>query len=148
MFFLPSNNTSDCSECDENNCDELIRTFQSTPYRKNMKYTKIIQSNRENEDVLSNISSSLSSTPEESFDMKEIIRQVKDCMNYDIIFFFSINKVSAQCNQSSNSSSSADFEHVNQVIEQAFDETFGDQQEQQSISVLDLSPTLASGCTV
>ena len=51
--------------------------FESTPYRKNHKYSNIIQSKAQIEDVLSNISSSPSSAPEQSFDVKDILQQVK-----------------------------------------------------------------------
>ncbi len=51
--------------------------FESTPYRKTHTYSNIIQSKAQIEDVLSNISSSSSSAPEQSFDAKDIFRQVK-----------------------------------------------------------------------
>lgn len=72
IFFLSSNNTSDCSEPEDNHRDQLFDRFQSTPHAKNSKYCNIIQ----HEDALSDISSSLSSTPEQSFNVKDILRQV------------------------------------------------------------------------
>jgi hypothetical protein len=50
--------------------------FESTPYRKNDKHSHVIQSKAQIEDILSNISSSPSSTPEKSFDIKDILQQV------------------------------------------------------------------------
>ncbi|CAF4059547.1 unnamed protein product, partial [Rotaria magnacalcarata] len=132
MFFLSSNNTSDCSETDENVQDHPVTTFQSTPYRNIHKYSNLDQSRPQNEDALSNISSS--NLPEESFDVKDIIRQV-----------------SSQSSQSSHTSSLTDHDDENRIIELALNETNDDeqqQQQQQEVSVFDLSPMLASGCAI
>ncbi|CAF3398865.1 unnamed protein product [Rotaria socialis] len=136
MFFLSSNNTSDCSETDENVQDHPVTTFQSTPYRNIHKYSNLNQSRPQNEDTLSDISSS--NLPEESFDVKDIIRQV-----------------SSQSSQSSHTSSATDHDDENRIIELALNETNDDeqqqqqqQQQQQDVSVFDLSPMLASGCAI
>ncbi|CAF0730512.1 unnamed protein product [Rotaria sordida] len=131
MFFLSPNNTSDCSGSEDNLRGQSFNILQSTPYRRNHKHSNIIQSKRQIEDVLSNISSSLSSTPEQSFDVKDIIRQV-----------------GAQSHQSSDTNSSTDQDDENRIIEQALNETDDNEQQQQSVSVFDLSPMLASGCAV
>lgn len=71
IFFVSSNNTSDCSESEEHRASKI---YESTPYRANHP-----RSTKEQiEDVLSNISSSGSSLPEQSFDVKDVLRQVKD----------------------------------------------------------------------
>ncbi|CAF3377809.1 unnamed protein product [Rotaria sp. Silwood1] len=131
MFFLSSNSTSDCSGSEDNRRDEPFNIFQSTPYRKNYKYSNVIQSKAQFEDVLSDISSSLSSTSEQSFDVRDIVRQV-----------------GSQYRQLSDTSSSTDQDDENLVIEQALNETDDDEQHEQSVSVFDLSPMLASGCAV
>jgi len=77
IFFVSSNNTSDCSGTEDNFRDQCPKIFESTPYRKIHKPLNVIQSNIETDDVLSNISSSSSSAPEQSFDVKDILRQVK-----------------------------------------------------------------------
>lgn len=73
MFFVSSNNTSDCSETEENYRERYSKILQSTPYRKVYSRLNRIEVKTQIDDVLSNISSS---SPEESFDVKEIIRQV------------------------------------------------------------------------
>ncbi|CAF2392012.1 unnamed protein product [Rotaria sp. Silwood2] len=130
-FFLSSNNTSDCSGSEDNLRDQSFNIFQSTPYRKTRKCSNVIQSKAQIEDVLSNISSSLSSTPEESFDVKDILRQV-----------------GLQTHQPSDTCSSIDQDDENRVIEQALNEMDDNEQQQQAVSVFDLSPMLASGCAV
>ena len=77
MFFVSSNNTSDCSGSEDNPRIKSSKMFESTPYRKNHKLSNLIHGKVQIEDVLSNISSSSSSTLEQSFDVKDIIRQVK-----------------------------------------------------------------------
>jgi len=74
MFFVSSTNTSDCSEVDENYRDRCSKIFESTPYRKTHSRSNIVKTQEQIDDVLSNISSS---SPEPSFDTKEILRQVK-----------------------------------------------------------------------
>lgn len=76
MFFFSSNNTSDCDEPEESLRNQTSKLFQSTPYRKNPKCSNINQTKEQIEDVLSNISSSSSSTLEQSFDVKDILQQV------------------------------------------------------------------------
>ncbi len=74
---MSSNNTSDCSEPeDTTRRDQCSKMFESTPYRRNYQHSNLIQSKEQIEDVLSNISSSPSRVPEQSFDVKEILRQV------------------------------------------------------------------------
>jgi hypothetical protein len=53
--------------------------FESTPYRRSYPRWNIIRSKEQIEDALSNISSSSSAItePEQSFDVKEILQQVK-----------------------------------------------------------------------
>lgn len=77
IFFVSSNNTSDCSESEDTRRDRCAKIFESTPYQRTYQHWNLIQSKEQIEDVLSNISSSSSSEPEQSFDMKEILRQVK-----------------------------------------------------------------------
>jgi hypothetical protein len=62
--------------------------FESTPYRTNHKTTNVIQSKVQIEDVLSNISSSSSSILEQSFDVKDIVRQVKSMKNMNELYCF------------------------------------------------------------
>jgi len=66
-----------------------------------------------------------------------------------MIFFYSIEKVGLQSPRSSESSNSRNQDDENRVIEQALNESDDtEQQQQQSVSVFDLSPMLASGCAV
>ena len=78
IFFVSSNNTSDCSGAEDNPCDNIPRVFQSTPYRRTYKPSPLIQNKMQIEDTLSDISSSSSGTLEQSLDVNEIVRQVRD----------------------------------------------------------------------
>ena len=128
IFFVSSNNTSDCSE-PEDRCSKI---FESTPYRKTYQRWNIIQSKEQIEDAVSNISSSSSSTePEQSLDVKEILRQVD-----------------SQSPQTSDPNSSNNQDDENRIIEQALNESNGSEEQQHPVSVFDLSPMLASGCAV
>ncbi|CAF1020268.1 unnamed protein product [Adineta ricciae] len=127
MFFVPSDHTSDYSGSEENLRDHYPKLFESTPYRRNIN---IIQSKQAVEDVLSNISSTSSTISEQSFDVKDILRQV-----------------GSQTRPTIDSTPSTDEDNQTEIIEQAFNDDH-DQQQQQSISVFDLSPMLASGCAV
>jgi len=131
IFFVSSNNTSDCSESEDSLRDQCPKIFESTPYQKNHKRSNLIQSKAQIEDVLSNISSSASSTLEQSFDVKDILRQVD-----------------TQSREASNANSSVDQDDENLVIERALNESDDNEQQQQPVSVFDLSPMLASGCAV
>ncbi|CAF3843746.1 unnamed protein product [Adineta steineri] len=132
IFFVSSNNTSECSGSEENVRDSYPKYFESTPYRRNFKRTDIIQSKLQIEEALSNVSSSSSSTLEPSVDVKDIIRQVE-----------------SESSQTLDTSCSVNQDDENQIIEQALNETDGNgQQQQQPVSVFDLSPMLASGCAV
>ena len=135
LFFVPSNNTSDCSEPEDTRRDRCAKIFESTPYRKNHEGWKGMQSKEQMPDVSSHVSSSPSpSRPEESFDVKEILRQVD----------FQSPR--------SDSSDSNHQDDENQIIEQAFNESNDNEQQQQDeehrVSVFELSPMLASGCAV
>lgn len=78
MFFVPSNNTSDCSGTEESNSDLYAKVFQSTPYRRVTKQSPLIHSKAQiDDDDLSDISSSSSDTLEQSLDVKDILRQVE-----------------------------------------------------------------------
>ncbi len=61
-------------------------------------------------------------------------------------FLFSIQKVGSQSHQPSDGSSSTDHDEENRVIQQALNESDGN--EKQPVSLFDLSPMLASGCAV
>lgn len=113
MFFVSSTNTSDCSEVEENYRDRCSKIFESTPYRKTHSHIS-------------------SSSPEQSFDVKEILRQAQSFDKSD----------------RSSSIDDNDEEEENRVIEQALNESDDDEQKQKTASVFDLSPTLASGCAV
>ena len=128
---MSSDNASECSGSEETLRDQSSKMFESTPYRKNYKQSHVIQSKAQIEDILSNISSSASSTPEQSFDVKDILQQV--------------NKQSPQTSDSSNLTNQDD---ENQVIEQALNESDDNEQQQQPVSVFDFSPMFASGCAV
>jgi len=86
MFFVSSTNTSDCSEVDENYRDRCSKIFESTPYRKTHSRSNIVKTQEQIDDVLSNISSS---SPEPSFDTKEILRQVKTSFQRTFFAFIS-----------------------------------------------------------
>ncbi|UJR35666.1 hypothetical protein I4U23_028416 [Adineta vaga] len=133
IFFVSSNNTSDCSGSEDNLRDHHPKLFESTPYRRYCQQPDVIQTKAQIEDVLSNIPSSSSSSKasEQSFDVKDILQQV-----------------GSQSRQILDTSSSVDEINENQIIEQAFNDEHEQQQQQQSVSVFDLSPMLASGCAV
>ncbi len=61
-------------------------------------------------------------------------------------FLFSIQKVGSQSHQPSDEGSSTDHDEENRVIQQALNESDGN--EKQPVSLFDLSPVLASGCAV
>jgi len=132
IFFVSSNNTSDCSETEDNLRDRCSKLFESTPYRKNHQRSNRIQTTEQIEDVLSDISSSGSSIPEQSFVVEDIMRQV-----------------GSQSHPISDTSSSIDQDDENRAIEEAFNELDDNEQEQeQLVSVFDRSPVLASGCAL
>jgi hypothetical protein len=64
-----------------------------------------------------------------------------------VLFIYSIEKVESQSPQTSDTSGSTDQDDENRVIEQALNES-DDNEQQQPVSVFDLSPMLASGCAV
>ncbi len=68
-------------------------------------------------------------------------------MNF-IIYLFYRKKVGAQSRQTSDTSSLRDQEDENRVIEEALNQSDENQQQQQPVSIFDLSPMLASGCAV
>lgn len=69
-------------------------------------------------------------------------------MNKSHYFFVFIEKVGDQSRQEFNTSSSTDQDDENRVIEQALNESDGNEQQLEPVSVFDLSPVLASGCAV
>jgi hypothetical protein len=69
-------------------------------------------------------------------------------MNLFLVFLYSIEKVGLQSRQSSDTSISRDQDDENRIIEQELNESDDNEQQQQSVSVFDLSPMLASGCAV
>lgn len=155
MFFVPSNNTSDCSGTEDSTSEIYSKVFQSTPYRRITNQSPlIIHSKATIDHNVSNISSSSSDTLEQSLDVKDIVRQV--IITTILIFFQRIQFVlclKVECRSSETSESthdSIDETEENRFIEQILNET-NDQPtifEQPPTSIFDLSPMLASGCAV
>lgn len=91
MFFVPSNNTSDCSGTEDSTSEIYSKVFQSTPYRRITNQSPlIIHSKATIDHHISNISSSSSDTLEQSLDVKDIVRQV---IITTILIFFPTNSI-------------------------------------------------------
>ena len=95
IFFVSSNNTSDCSESEDQLREHSSKIYESTPYRPTHQHSNLIETKEQIEDVLSNISSSGSNTPEQSFDVKDILRQVNETRNgnFSYSFFYSLQRL-------------------------------------------------------
>ena len=140
MGFNVSMNTSNCCGYEEHVQYQSREILTSTPYRKT---SNLIQFETPIDDDLSATSSLSSSIPEQSFDVQDILQQVKDTQSMILFLHISISKAGQESCRSPHTNSSTNHDNENQAIRAALDQT-DDSEQQEFVSILNLSPTLTS----